>query len=128
MIELLPSELELIVSPKAGYSTAAEGPYLAALIVEIDAELRNEGLAREFVRRVQELRKQAGFAVDDRIRIQHASTPELATAVEAFRDYITAETLALSLETVELPAGDAQEDYAFDAQRVRLGLSQANPE
>ena len=127
-IELLPSELELIVSPKAGFSTAAEGPYLAALTVEIDAELRNEGLAREFVRRVQELRKQAGFAVEDRIHIQYASTLELGTAVEAFRDYITAETLALSLDPVELPAGDAQEDYAFDAQRVRLGLSQANPE
>jgi isoleucyl-tRNA synthetase len=126
-IELLPSELELIVSPKAGYSTAAEGPYLAALVVEIDAELRNEGLAREFVRRVQELRKQAGFAVDDRIRIQHASTPELGSAVEAFRDYIAAETLALSLDPVELPVGDALEDYAFDGQRVRLGLSQTNP-
>ncbi|HLF37278.1 MAG TPA: DUF5915 domain-containing protein, partial [Anaerolineales bacterium] len=96
--------------------------------VEIDAELRNEGLAREFVRRVQELRKQAGFAVEDRIHIQYASTLELGTAVEAFRDYITAETLALSLDPVEHPAGDAQEDFAFDAQRVRLGLSQANPE
>jgi isoleucyl-tRNA synthetase len=127
-IELLPSELELIVSPKAGYSTAAEGPYLAALVVEIDAELRNEGLAREFVRRVQELRKQAGFAVDDRIHIQHASTPDLATAVEAFRDYVTAETLALSLDSVELPGGDAQEDYSFDAERARLGLSRAKPE
>ncbi|MGH2621286.1 MAG: class I tRNA ligase family protein [Anaerolineales bacterium] len=124
-LELLASELELIVSPKAGYSTAAEGPYLAALVIELSLELRNEGLAREFVRRVQEVRKQAGFAVDDRVHVQHASTPELAAAVAANRDLIATETLALSLEPVERPTGEATVDYEFEGQRVRLGLSRA---
>jgi len=124
-VELLASELELIVIPKAGYSTAAEGPYLAALVIELSPELRNEGLAREFVRRVQELRKQAGFAVDDRIDVQHASTPELEAAVEGHRDMIATETLALSLDPVEGPTGEATADYDFEGQQLRLGLSRA---
>ena len=127
-IVLLASELELIVSPKAGYSTAAEGPYLAALVIELSAQLRHEGLAREFVRRVQELRKQAGFEVDDRVHVQHASTPELAAAVEAHRDFIASETLALSLDPVEHPTGEAAAEYEFESQRVRLGLSRVKPD
>ena len=127
-IELLASELELIVTPKEGYSTAAEGPYLAALVIELSDELRKEGLAREFVRRVQELRKQAGFAVDDRIHIQHASTTELAAAIEAQREFIASETLARSLDSVESPTGQATADYEFEGQRVRLGLSRAKPD
>jgi len=128
LLQVLASEVELIVSPKAGYSSAAEGPYLVALVIEVDRELRAEGLAREFVRRVQELRKQAGYLVDDRIHIEHASTPDLAEAVEVHRHLVAAETLALSIDAVEAPSGESTSEFAFEDQRLRLGLARAKRE
>ncbi|MEK6587472.1 MAG: class I tRNA ligase family protein [Chloroflexota bacterium] len=128
VLQVLPSEVELIVSPKAGYSSAAEGPYLVALVIEVDRELRAEGLAREFVRRVQELRKQAGYLVDDRIHIEHASTPDLAEAVEVHRHFVAAETLALSIDAVEAPSGESTSEFAFEDQRLKLGLARAKRE
>jgi isoleucyl-tRNA synthetase len=125
---LLPTELELIVSPKSGYATAAEGPYLAALTTAIDTGLRREGLAREFVRRVQDFRKQTGLAVDDRIHLEYASTEELGHALDAHREFIAGETLALSFQPSPQPSGEAGQVFEFDGQRVRVGLSRARAE
>ena len=72
--EILPEEVEIRMQAKEGFVVASEGALMAALITELTPELKNEGLAREFVRRVQEARKHAGFDIADRIQLFYCNT------------------------------------------------------
>jgi isoleucyl-tRNA synthetase len=96
-VAILPEEVEVRIQAKEGFSVASDGAYLAALVTELTPELVAEGLGREFVRRVQDLRKTADFDIADRIRVYYEASPKLAEAVAAYRDYIQAETLAVEL-------------------------------
>jgi isoleucyl-tRNA synthetase len=96
--EILPGEVEVRAEARAGLVVASEGPYLAALKTELTPELLLEGLARDFVRRVQEFRKQANFDIADRIRLSITATPRLAEAIQVHREYIMGETLAVELK------------------------------
>ena len=104
---------------------AEEGPYVAALVTDLTPELVQEGQAREFVRRVQDLRKSANLEVADRIRLFVEASVALSTAIEAHRDYIMAETLALSLEFGQLPADAPSAEDDFDGEHVRVALMKA---
>jgi isoleucyl-tRNA synthetase len=85
-----------------------------ALDTTITAELKNEGLAREFVNRVQNLRKDSGFEVADRIRVVYESdSKELVEALMQFSDYIKSETLA-----VELTSGKISKDMKSEACEI----------
>ncbi len=123
--EILPEEVEVIMEAKTGMAVASEGAYLAALDTTITPELRREGLAREFVRRVQNLRKEAGLEVADRIRLTYQATPDLAEAVEAFREYIMGEVLAVEMQAAEPPADAARVEATFDGEKVTLGIVKA---
>ncbi len=91
--------------PVAGLDVAVEGPWVVALDTTITAELRAEGLAREVVNRVQNARKDAGLAVEDRIALGLWAGETLRQAIEAHRAYVATETLAISL-TFTAAAGD----------------------
>ncbi len=121
-IPLAPTEVVVQTSPVEGLAVASDKGFSVAIDTQITAGLRDEGLAREFVRRVQDLRKTAGLDISDRIVVRFAASEVLAGAVQSFRDYIMAETLALSLEP-GLPAGDMSvvED-GFDGETVTIGL------
>jgi isoleucyl-tRNA synthetase len=95
--EVLPEEVEIRVQARSGFAVAADGAYLAALVTDLTPELVNEGLAREFVRRIQDLRKTADLEIADRIRLYYEATPLLEKAIEVFKDYILGETLTVSL-------------------------------
>ena len=94
---ILPEDVEVRADAKAGFAVAADGAYLAALVTDLTPELVREGLAREFVRRVQDLRKTADLDVADRIKVNVVATPGLKEAIEANREYVTAETLTVEL-------------------------------
>ncbi|HIQ08306.1 MAG TPA: isoleucine--tRNA ligase [Anaerolineaceae bacterium] len=123
--DILPEEVEVIMEARTGMAVASEGAYLAALDTTITPELRREGLAREFVRRVQNLRKEAGLEVADRIRLTYQATPDLAEAVEAFREYIMGEVLAVEMQAAEPPTEVARAEAAFDGEKVTLGIVKA---
>ena len=127
-IEVLPSEVEVLVSPLKGFTAASEGAYVAALVTKIDQVLYREGLANEVVRRVQELRKKAEFSVDDRIKLQYSGTSDLMDAIEAHRAHIEAETLSLSLEHAEEPTGFARADFNFQEQELTVAISKSETE
>ncbi|MFX1416156.1 MAG: DUF5915 domain-containing protein, partial [Promethearchaeota archaeon] len=112
-----------IVEAKEGFSTASEGSYLAALTTELTKELELEGLAREVVRRVQNLRKSADLDVTERIEVQYSSSKRLAEAVDFHRAYIAEETLATSMKQVKKPAGDFQEEYAFGEEKLVVAIT-----
>lgn len=120
-----PDEVEVRVQARSGYAVASEGAMLAALVTDLTPELENEGLAREFVRRVQDLRKTAGLEIADRVEVRYQSTPKLAAAIQAFREFIAAETLALSLEAATPSAEMAVVQDDFDGEHVEVGLRKA---
>jgi isoleucyl-tRNA synthetase len=120
--QILPEEVEVRSLAKEGYAVASEGAYLAALVTDLSPELEKEGLAREFVRRAQDLRKTADFEISDRIKIVYSATPKLAEAVQEFSDYIKNETLTLVLELGKPDAQMAQIESEFDGETVILGV------
>jgi isoleucyl-tRNA synthetase len=85
-------------------------------------ELVAEGLVREFVRRVQDLRKSADFDISDRIRVYYAATPKLASAIEMWREYISGETLADELKVGQAPVGAASVEDGFDGEKVTVAV------
>ena len=123
--EILPEEVEVRVQAKSGYAVAAEGAYLAALVTDLTPELVQEGLAREFVRRVQDLRKSADFDIADRIHLYYTATPGLLEAVAAFKEYVMGETLALDLIAGSNPDGLASVEDEFDQEKVCVSLKKA---
>jgi isoleucyl-tRNA synthetase len=119
---ILPEEVEVKALAKAGFAVAEDGPYVAALVTDLTSELVREGLAREFVRRVQDLRKSAELDVADRIELFVDASAGLRSAIEMHRDYITTETLTTRLEFASPPEGASITADAFDGEKVTVGL------
>jgi isoleucyl-tRNA synthetase len=121
-VELAPNEVLITPQPKPGFAVKADGDYVVALNTNVTAELKAEGLAREFVRRVQDLRKSAGFEIADHIRVYYTATPTLANALEQFRDYIMGETLAEKMSAGAAPAAAAVAEDAFDGEKATIAI------
>jgi len=121
-LEILPEEVEVRALARSGYAVATEGAYTAALVTDLTPELEKEGLAREFVRRVQDLRKQADLEIADRIEVFYTATPKLAAALLIWKEYIQDETLAVSLQSGTVPAGAPAVTDSFDGEDVTVGL------
>jgi isoleucyl-tRNA synthetase len=117
-----PDEVEVKALAKEGFAVAEDGPYVAALVTDLTPKLVQEGLAREFVRRVQDLRKSAELDVADRIELFVEASAGLRSAVEAHKEYITAETLTSNLVFGSPPEGASLVDDEFDGETVRAGL------
>ncbi len=122
---ILPEEVEVRALAREGYAVASEGAILAALVTDLTPELVKEGLAREFVRRIQDLRKQAGLEISDRISLKYIATPTLQQAIQEFRDYIMGETLCLELDNSQPDAACTTVTAAFDGEEVTFGLKKA---
>lgn len=92
-----------------GWLVASEGSLTIALDVEITDALRREGMARELVSRIQNLRKAAGFEVTDRIdTVVYADDPALSGALEEFSSYVCAQTLSRTLSLKPLAEAPAE--------------------
>ena len=108
--EIGPDDVSLVLQPLEGYQVERSGTHAVALNLELDDELRREGLAREVVHAVQAVRKNAGLDVEDRIALTLAGDEELLAAARAHEDYVAGETLATSL------AFDGSQGDAVSAQ------------
>jgi isoleucyl-tRNA synthetase len=91
---LSPEELSLVMEPLDGYQVEAEAGHAVALQLDLDEELRREGLAREIVHAVQNARRDAGLEVSDRIELRLGGDDELLEAAREHEGYIAGETLA----------------------------------
>ncbi|MBT8099906.1 MAG: class I tRNA ligase family protein, partial [Gammaproteobacteria bacterium] len=98
-LELGGDDILIETSSAEGYACAEDSGYLTALDTTLNAELVNEGLAREVVRSIQDARKQAGLEVSDRIVLGVSGTQAINDAVAKHRDYVMAETLAVDWQT-----------------------------
>jgi len=124
-ISLDPEDVELVQQTRSGWGVASDGAVTVALDLEPDEELRREGLAREVVRSVQDLRKSAGLEVADRIVLGVEAPSEMVAALESHRDFLAHEVLAVEVrwELVDQPAGTI--DVELDGSSVRLSLRRA---
>jgi isoleucyl-tRNA synthetase len=100
-IKLALEDVEIISEDIPGWLVANEGKLTVALDVNITEDLRQEGIAREFINRIQNLRKDSDFDVTDKIRLEIGKHEAINEAVEAHKAYIGSQTLAVSVELVE---------------------------
>jgi isoleucyl-tRNA synthetase len=106
----------------ADYAVEQNPEHAVGICTKLTAELENEGLVRELVHKVQNLRKAAGFEVTDRIRVHYQSSPRLAAAVRTFDDYIRRETLAVEVTDEPLAEPDIRESARINREPADLAL------
>jgi isoleucyl-tRNA synthetase len=97
------------------------------LDTEITEELKLEGLARDLVRKIQDLRKTSGFAVEDRIRLFYDGDGILAQALERWRDYIATETLAVAVAQGQAPDGASSETLTIEGHDLKVSVLRVAP-
>jgi isoleucyl-tRNA synthetase len=124
-VELAPEEVLVREEPQEGLVVASERGVTVAMDVVLTSDLVAEGLAREVVRRVQNLRKEAGFNLDDRIITTYQAEGELAEAVEAWREFISAETLSVELRAGPPDEGAVVSEDRVDDHLLSLGVRKA---
>ncbi|PCJ83249.1 MAG: isoleucine--tRNA ligase [Flavobacteriales bacterium] len=100
-VDLTLKDVEITSEDIPGWLVASEGKYTVALDITITDKLREEGIAREFVNRIQNIRKDKGFEVTDKIKLKIQSHKAINDAINNNLTYICSETLATSLELVE---------------------------
>jgi isoleucyl-tRNA synthetase len=112
-------DVEITREDIQGWLVETDGTLTVALDTTLDDQLVDEGFAREFVNRVQNLRKEAGFEVTDRISVAYDAAPAVADRLERMRDYICKEVLAL-----ELVRGQQNGDHAaaVEVNGERVGV------
>ncbi|MGZ3952036.1 MAG: DUF5915 domain-containing protein, partial [Flavisolibacter sp.] len=105
-VELSLPDVEISSEDIPGWTVASKGPLTVALDINITPELIQEGDAREFVNRIQKIRKESGFDVTDRIDVKVAANNGIRQSLARFNDYICAEILADKLElTTQIDEG-----------------------
>ena len=112
------NDVEIISEDMPGWSVANEGALTVALDITITDELRNEGVAREIVKRVQAFRKESGFEITDRIRIVVEQLPVAEKAIADFSEFIAGQVLA---ESITLAANvESETEFDLDGTNVKF--------
>ena len=119
------ADFEITSEDMPGWLVASEGKLTVALDITITDELRREGVARELVNRIQNIRKESGFEVTDKIRVEIESTELTTPAIESFAEYIAQQTLALEVKASAAPAGDKVVDSDIDESPLKIAITKA---
>ena len=118
-------EVEIGLKGKEGFDVESDEGIVTALDTNISDELKQEGYARDIVRYIQELRKEADYQVDDRIYVCVESSGNIDKAVTEFADYIKKETLADELQQDKDFEGDVSKDAEVDGEPVKISVKKA---
>ena len=121
-VEIQPEEILVSTQPNKGLAVAADKFITVAVDANITPELRSEGLAREVVRRIQAMRKNAGFNIEDRITTYFQAQGELLKVMTDWGDYVKAETLSNILISGEMPPDVYTESHNIEGQELVLGV------
>ena len=119
--EVSPEDVEIVQEPAHGLVIQSDGNLLVALDIRLSEDLVAEGLAREVVNRVQNMRRDAGFQITDRIRVYYDATSTLRRAVRLKTDYIQEEVLARTLAD-EFKEGDYSQEWKIEREKIRIGI------
>jgi isoleucyl-tRNA synthetase len=121
-----PEDLIINYSFASGWAGAADGKTVVLLDANVTEELKNEGIARDIIRNVQSLRKEAGLDIADRIRLSLMTTSsEMASAIQQCRSYIAGETLAIDVRAESLEPTLIRGEVDIDGQKIAVTLRKA---
>ena len=130
-VSLNPGDYEISSEDMPGWLVATEGQLTIALDIQISDDLRKEGIARELINRIQNLRKDSGFEVTDKIEVaifaDETARKEIGSSLEGYKEYIAAQTLAVSIDLesiADAPEGAA--DVEWDEGELRIVLKKIN--
>jgi isoleucyl-tRNA synthetase len=128
-VTLAADEFQLTARARPGHEVAEEGDLLVALDTQLTPELEAEGLAREVAHRLQTMRKAAGYEISDRIEVSIGGDAGAVVELGAFRDWLAAEVLAVTLRLGDgegsVPDPDQAESLEADGRRLDLALRRA---
>ncbi len=110
-VVLSPGDYQISSEDMPGWLVASQGALTVALDIEITPELRKEGLARELVNRIQNIRKSSGFEVTDRVAVTIEPNEALQEALETYGAYVCSQTLALDIRFAPAPAGAVEVEW-----------------
>lgn len=112
-------DVEILAEDIPGWLTGGAGDLTVALDITVTDALRDEGIARELVNRIQNIRKDSDFEITDRVRVRLTHAPETDSAVAAYGSYIASQVLADSIEIVDsIAAGPALQTLDIDGIKV----------
>lgn len=118
-IDLKLSDVDIFAEDIPGWSVATKGNLTVALDITLSDTLRKEGVAREFVNRIQNVRKESGFELTDRINIIISENNEIRTAINEFKNYICAEILADNIDF----ADETSDAIDIEVNEIKLRVS-----
>ena len=114
------ADVEIATEDMPGWLVANEGALTVALDIEMTDALLNEGVARELVNRIQNLRKSNGYEITDKIAVQIENRAEIAKAVTDYHDYIASQVLATSLTLVDTLTDATDLDFEDFVVKVKV--------
>ncbi len=120
-VEVEVADVEIISEDMPGWLVSNEGNLTVALEVELTPELKNEGMARELINRIQNMRKEAGLEITDRIKVTLEPNAETDAAVAAYGEYVKAQVLA---DEIVVAANDGQATD-FDTFKINIKVEKA---
>ncbi|MFZ5516898.1 MAG: isoleucine--tRNA ligase [Candidatus Zhuqueibacterota bacterium] len=121
-VDITINDIDIRTENRDGFVVATEDDMTVALNIQLTDELREEGLARDFVNRVQNMRKDADFNVVDRILIFFEGSDAVKKAIDSQQDYVKSETLADQLVSM-LKKNDYEKEWAIDGERIVIGIT-----
>lgn len=119
-VEIVREDVEIVSEDIPGWTVANDGALTVALDLEITKELKNEGMAREIVKRIQAYRKSSGFEITDHIHVVLSHDDNLQKAVEAYHDYICSQVLA---DKLEFGAPESGEELDFEDFKISVDIT-----
>lgn len=119
-IEATAADFDITSEDMPGWLVTTEGKLTVAMDITLTDELRKEGLARELVNRIQNIRKDSGFEVTDKIRVTFEKNEMVGAAIASFRDYITTQVLAVEILETENLTDPAVQDLDLDDLTVKI--------
>ena len=115
-------DVEIMSEQITGWIVESENGVTVAVDTELTPELISEGLAREFVNRIQNMRKDAGYQVTDKIKIEFSGNPETVVAINSFTNYISIETLAEKIENRSGLSGGFIQDWKIGGDEIKIKI------
>ena len=118
-------DVEIISSEITGWVVESEEGVTVAIDTELTEDLLAEGIAREFVNRIQNMRKDNGFEVTDKIKIKFSGDGKIIKAIESFNNYVSSETLAENITTVNSFNGSTKQDWKIGDYQCSIQIEKA---
>ncbi|MBR5863114.1 MAG: isoleucine--tRNA ligase [Alistipes sp.] len=122
-VVVTPADFEITSEDMPGWLVASEGKLTVALDITVTDELRREGVARELINRIQNIRKESGFEVTDKIKVEIEAKEIVAPAIKHFAAYIASQTLATEVKAAAEPQGSVVVDSDVDDEPLKIAVT-----